>query len=48
MELNRLGHRFGSEGVLHKSKSKHPKYYVTESRTALADLDRIRKSHIVR
>ena len=47
IELQKLGHRFGSEGSLHKSKSKHPKHYLTESTKALNDLDKIRKSKIV-
>ena len=46
IEMQKLGHKFGSEGNLHKSKSRHPKYYLTESKQALADLDKIRKSHI--
>ena len=48
VELQKLGHRFGSEGNLHKSKSKHPKYYMTESRKAKYDLRRIRQSCIVK
>ena len=47
IELQKLGHKFGSEGNLHKSKSRHPKYYLTESKQALVDLDKIRKSRIV-
>lgn len=47
IELQKLGHRFGSEGNLHHSCSKkHKKYYLTESKRALSDLDKIRKSHI--
>ena len=45
--MQKLGHKFGSEGNLHKSKSRHPKYYLTESKKALADLEKIRKSRIV-
>lgn len=47
IELQKLGHKFGSDGNLHKSKSRHPKYYLTESKKALIDLDKIRKSKIV-
>ena len=47
IELQKLGYRFGSDGNLHKSKSRHPKYYLTESKKALADLEKIRKSRIV-
>ena len=47
IELQKLGHKFGSDGNLHKSKSRHPKYYLTESKKALADLEKIRKSKIV-
>ena len=44
IELQKLGHKFGSDGNLHKSKSRHPKYYLTESKKALIDLEKIRKS----
>ena len=47
IELQKLGHKFGSDGNLHKSKSRHPKYYLTESKKALADLEKIKKSRIV-
>ena len=47
IELQKLGHKFGSDGNLHKSKNKHPKYYLTESKKALIDLEKIRKSKIV-
>ena len=47
IELQKLGHKFGSDGSLHKSKSKHPKYYLTESKKALIDLEKIRKSRII-
>ena len=47
IELQKLGHRFGSEENLHKSKSRHPKYYLTETKKALIDLEKIRKSKIV-
>lgn len=47
IELQKLGHRFGSEGTLHHTWSqKRKKYYLTESRKAMADLERIRTSHI--
>lgn len=48
IELRKLGHRFGSEGTLHRTYAKHKTYYLTESKKALADLDNIRKSHIVK
>lgn len=48
LELQKLGHRFGSDGSLHHTYSrKRKKYYLTESRKAIADLDRVRKSHII-
>ena len=47
IELQKLGYRFGSDGNLHKSKSRHPKYYLTESKKALIDLEKIRKSRII-
>ena len=47
IELQKLGHKFGNEGTLHKSKSKHPKYYLTESKKALTDLNNLRKQKII-
>ena len=47
VELQKLGYKFGSDGNLHKSKSRYPKYYLTESKKALVDLEKIRKSKIV-
>lgn len=47
VELQKLGHHFGSEGTLHHSWSRRHKYYLTESRKAMADLEMIRKSRIV-
>ena len=46
IELQKLGHRFGSEGTLHHTYTSHKKYYLTESKQALADLEKIRKSRI--
>lgn len=43
-ELQQLGHKFGYEGTLHHSYSKHPKYYLTESKKALSDLEEVRKA----
>ena len=36
----------GNENVKH-TYSGHPKYYLTESKKALIDLEKIRKSHII-
>ena len=47
VELQKLGHRFGSEGTLHHTWSRKHKYYLTESEKAMADLEMIRTSHIV-
>ena len=47
IELQKLGHKFGSEGTLHHTYTSHKKYYLTESKKALVDLDKIRKSRIV-
>ena len=47
IELQKLGHRFGSEGTLHHTYTSHKKYFLTESKQALADLEKIRKSRIV-
>lgn len=47
-ELQKLGYRFGSEGSLHHTWSrKRKKYYLTESKKAIVDLEMIRKSRIV-
>lgn len=47
LELQKLGHRFGSEGTLHHTWSRKHKYYLTESRKAMIDLETIRKSRVV-
>ena len=47
VELQKLGHRFGTEGTLHRTHSKYKKYFLTESKRALADLEKIRKSRII-
>ena len=47
IELQKLGHKFGSEGTLHHTYTKHKKYYMTETSKALSDLNKIRKSRIV-
>ena len=48
VELQKLGHNFGDNGFLHKSKSSHPKYYLTEDKKALKDLYKLRKNSIVK
>lgn len=48
VELQKLGYKFGNEEVLHKSKSSHPKYYLTEDKKALKDLYKLRKDSIVK
>ena len=45
IELQKLGHHFGSDGTLHKSKSRYPKYYLTESKKALFDLQQIKAKY---
>ena len=45
--LEKMGHRFGSEGVLHHTYTKHRHYFMTESKKALSDLKKIRESQIV-
>ncbi len=47
IELQKLGHKFGSEGTLHHTYTSHKKYFLTESKQALADLEKIRKSRII-
>lgn len=42
-KLQKLGHCFGHEGTLHRTRSHHPpKYYLVESRKSLEDLASIR------
>lgn len=48
MELQKLGHKFGSEGTLHRTYSKHKSYFLTESKKAMSDLEKIRKSKIIK
>lgn len=48
VELQKLGYKFGNEEFLHKSKSSHPKYYLTEYKKALKDLYKLRKNSIVK
>ena len=48
VELQELGYKFGNEEVLHKSKSYHRKYYLTEDKKALKDLYKLRKDSIVK
>lgn len=51
VELQKFGYKFSgdnSDGDLHRSRSRHPKYYLTESRKALNDLKKIRESHIIK
>lgn len=48
-ELEQLGYTFDkNEGMLHHSYSKHPKYYLTENKRALKDLEKIRTNKIVK
>lgn len=47
VELQKLGYRFGNNGILHKSKTSYPKYYLTENDKALRDLFKLRKNSIV-
>ena len=39
----RFGYGYGNEGLLHKSHSKNPNYWVTESPKTKKDLATIRK-----
>lgn len=47
VELQKLGYKFGSEGTLHHTYTKHKRYFLTESKRALYDLEKIRKSKVV-
>lgn len=42
-EMEKLGYKFGSDEVLHRTYTKHPKYYMTTTSNALKDLQKIRK-----
>ena len=48
MELQKLGHKFGNEGTLHRTYSKHKTYFLTETKKAMSDLEKIRKSKIIK
>lgn len=51
VKLQELGYNFASrfkDGLLHKSKTSHPKYYLTEDKKALKDLYKLRKNSIVK
>lgn len=48
MELQKLGHKFGSEGTLHRTYSKYRKYFLTESKKAMSDLEKIRNKNIIK
>lgn len=37
-----MGHKFGDEGTLHHTYTKHKTYYLTEQKKALDDLNKIR------
>lgn len=48
IELQKLGHKFGNDGTLHHTYTKHKTYYLTESKKAMNDLMQIRKSKIIK
>ncbi len=48
VELQKLGYSFGNEGDLHHTYTRYKKYYFTESRKGMIDLNKIRKSNIVK
>ena len=51
VKLQELGYNFASrfkDGLLHKSKTSHQKYYLTEDKKALKDLYKLRKNSIVK
>ena len=37
MELQKLGHKFGNEGTLHRTYSKYRKYFLTETKKAMSN-----------
>lgn len=47
MALASMGFRFGSEGALHHTYSRHKKYYLTESPKNLNALKKLRAKHAV-
>lgn len=47
-QLQQMGYRFGAEVGLHKSKSRYPKYYLTQTKRTLNDLRKIRKANLVK
>lgn len=46
-ELRKIGYTFGNRGLLQRSYSRSPKYYLTETEKALADLETIRTSNVI-
>ena len=46
-QLQDIGYKFGNEGI-HKSQSRYPKYYLTETSKALKDLKQIRKTKVIK
>ena len=48
MELQKLGHKFGNEGTLHRTYTNHKTYFMTETKKEMSDLDKIRKSKIIK
>lgn len=42
--LERLGYKFGSNNILHKSYSKHPTYYATEKAEVIELLKKYREN----
>ena len=42
-----MGYRYGDIGI-HKSKSRYPKYYLTETPKALKDLEKIRNAKVIK
>lgn len=47
-ELEKLGHKFGTDGKLHHTYTKHKTYYLTESEQALTDLEAIREKRKIK
>ena len=46
-QLQNMGYKFGNEGI-HKSQSRYPKYYLTETPKALKDLEKIRNAKVIK
>lgn len=46
-KLREMGYTFGNRGFLQRSHSRSKKYYLTETKKTLADLEAVRNANVV-